>query len=70
MKNKLFGFTHQYPQKFLDELAKILGVEWTPAPVYTFLATDISICPIDPPSATLYYVDFKYDNKQANIDTI
>jgi len=59
--SKLFGFSHRYPQSFLDELAKAWGFKWTKCPPKSILTEDISVCPLEPPTGKLQYIDIKYE---------
>lgn len=59
--NALFGgFKGRYPQKFLDELAKTLGIKWTKVEFKAVPKEKVEVKPLGPPSGVLYYVDMKY----------
>ena len=62
--SKIFGFKNRYPQSFLDQLAKDLGIEWTKVEFKTLDKEDVPICPLPPPTGNLYYFD--YDLKDNN----
>jgi hypothetical protein len=51
------GFRHRYPQKFLDELAKSLGIEWTKVEFKCVPAENVPVCPSPPPAGILFYMD-------------
>jgi len=59
-RSRIFGFKHQYPQEFLDQLAKDMGFDWTPVKFKTVNAKDIEVRPLGPPSRILAYIDIKY----------
>lgn len=58
--SRIFGFKHAYSQKFLDQLAKDLGFEWTPVVFKCIDKEKISVCPMPPPSGQLLYMDIEY----------
>jgi hypothetical protein len=58
--NRLFGFQHRYPQAFLDELAKMMGIEWIPVNPTLVPKENISVQPLPPPCGKLYYIETKY----------
>jgi len=60
MKSRLFGFQYRYPQKFLDNLAKWYGFEWTPVNPTLVPWYIVSVHPMPPPSGKLYYIEIKY----------
>lgn len=60
IKNKIFGFTHKYPQSFLDKLAKDLGFKWTKVKFKTVKKEDINIMPLSSPSLPILYIKYKY----------
>ena len=62
--SRIFGFKHHYPQEFLDKLAKECGFKWTKCSMRTIDASLIEIRPMSPPSALLYYCDFKYKENE------
>jgi len=55
----MFRFKYKYPQKFLDELAEAMGIEWTPVKAHLVPKENISVKPLPPPSAELYYIEMK-----------
>ena len=57
---------NRYPQEFLDRLAKELGITWTPLKPTTIDSSLIEVRPLPPPSNTLYYCDFKYNENENN----
>jgi len=61
IKSKIFGFTHKYPQSFLDKLAKDLGIKWTKVESKTMKKEDIDVCPLSPPSLNIDYFESKYN---------
>ena len=61
IKSKIFGFTHKYPQSFLDKLAKDLGIKWTKVESKTVKKEDVDIRPLSPPSSNIEYFECKYN---------
>ena len=59
--SRIFGFHHQYPQAFLDELAKSMGIKWTKVTFKTIPSHLVSVHPMGPPSSDLHYIDIKYN---------
>lgn len=63
-KSKIFGFTHRYPQSFLDKLAKDLGIKWTKCIPQTLAQEEVEIKPLNPPTSKLYYFKINYKNNE------
>lgn len=53
------GFTHRYPQSFLDKFAEIMGIKWSKVKFKIIDSEKIRIKPLSPPSGKLYYFDVK-----------
>lgn len=64
--SRIFGFKNRYPQSFLDNLAKALGIKWTKAKPTLIDPKDVEVRPLPPPSGTLYYMEVKYGDDKAN----
>lgn len=59
--NTLFtGFEYKYPDDFIEQLEKILGVKFTRCKFETVPADSVDVKPLPAPNATLYYLDVKY----------
>ena len=58
--SRIFGFKNRYPQKFLDKLAKDLGIKWTKVKPTLISKDEITSCPLPPPSGKLYYSEHKF----------
>ena len=58
--SRIFGFHHRYPQAFLDELAKAMGITWTKVTPTTVPNELVTVHPMGPPSDQIQYIDFKY----------
>jgi hypothetical protein len=56
----MFRFQHKYPQKFLDELAEAMGIEWIPVIAGTVPRDTVKVQALPPPSGNLYYIEVKY----------
>ena len=56
----MFRFKYKYSQKFLDELAKAMGIEWIPVKPTLVPKELVSEHPLPPPSGKLYYIETKY----------
>lgn len=62
--NTLFtGFQNRYPQEFLDELAKILGVEWVPIEMKTVPKESVTVLSEEErkPLGLIFYMDTVYN---------
>ena len=56
----MFRFKHKYPQKFLDELAEAMGIEWIPVKPSLVPRDLVEVKPLPPPSGKLYHLESKY----------
>ena len=57
------SFKYKYPQSFLDELAKAMGVELTKVQSKLYSKDDIEVKPMNPPTAELFYMEYNYKKK-------
>ena len=51
----------RYPQSFLDELAKAMGIKWAKVKSECIPTEKIDIRPLALPIGKLYYVETKYE---------
>ncbi len=58
------GFQYRYPQSFLDDLAKALGIKWVKCDPTTIDKNKIEVKPLPPPSGKLYYCEAKYNDEE------
>jgi len=57
--HSLFGFKYRFPQAFLDELAKAMGIKWVRIAPRLINKEDIEVHPLPPPMNKLFYCELK-----------
>ena len=60
----MFTFKYQYPQKFLDDLAKAWGFKWTPVIATLVSKKKIEVKPMSPPTNILFYTEINYNKNE------
>lgn len=67
INSRIFGFRYRYPKKFLDDLAKSLGIKWQKVKVRLMDKDKIESRPLRPPMGKFYYMDMRYNDNDNDL---